>query len=67
MAYSVAGRGGRDRRAAARYQKRGLKAKQQSYEVQMRAYKWNITRLGDVMLLLLLVVVGEDVVVTRMH
>ena len=35
-------------KAEARYQKWGLKGKEQSYEVRMRAYKWNCQRLGDV-------------------
>ena len=34
--------------AEARYQKRGLTGKDQSYEVRMRAYEWNCQRLGDV-------------------
>ena len=34
--------------AEARYQKRGLTGKDQSYEVRKRAYEWNCQRLGDV-------------------
>ena len=34
--------------AETRYQKRGLTGKDQSYEVRMRAYKWNCQRLGNV-------------------